>query len=346
MDGWFSQNAGPFLFGSAAVAWYLACSLLTACLIGRTDSPGRRAIAPFLCNIPIVFLSISQGRFEIAVGIIFATSVAALTLVLGLVIQSAPGAEATLSRRAWAMVLPVALVNLLIGFRSGFHRLDALILLAQGLAILPLWRESFANSDKPSYDPAKFPSRAALMFGGLLLAIFAGAAGSSAAHQLSLNLKLPSAGLVTAVIVTPALALPQIGVGLRATHEGRFDHAASGLVGFVLLNLCLLLPLATLAQSAMPLFDPPPQAMIAPATLPATTSAADAPPPIIETRSVLPFPMAVWRVDTVLLVAVGLLLLPVSQGKWSLGKTEGIALMITYAIFMLLTVLAVATNWL
>jgi hypothetical protein len=46
-----------------------------------------------------------------------------------------------------------------------------------------------------------------------------------------------------------------------------------------------------------------------------------------------------WRIDTVVLIVVGVLLLPVSIGKWRLGREEGMVLLAGY-FFYLTTTLA------
>jgi Ca2+/Na+ antiporter len=49
------------------------------------------------------------------------------------------------------------------------------------------------------------------------------------------------------------------------------------------------------------------------------------------------YPMAVWRVDTVVLILLALLLLPVGMGRWTLGRREGAGLIIGYAAYLVLT---------
>jgi hypothetical protein len=48
--------------------------------------------------------------------------------------------------------------------------------------------------------------------------------------------------------------------------------------------------------------------------------------------------MLAWRLDTVLLVALGIMMLPVSVGRWMLGRYEGMGLMIGYAMYLMLVV--------
>ena len=41
-----------------------------------------------------------------------------------------------------------------------------------------------------------------------------------------------------------------------------------------------------------------------------------------------------------ILVALGLLMLPIALGRWSLGLPEGYALIVTYTVYMVMTVWA------
>ena len=78
-----------------------------------------------------------------------------------------------------------------------------------------------------------------------------------------------------------------------------------------LLNLCLLLPVLAIAWRV--------RRMLAPwATEPEW----------------LPFPMAAWRLDAVLILIVGAVLLPVALGRWKLGRTEGVVLVVVYAAYL------------
>ena len=91
--------------------------------------------------------------------------------------------------------------------------------------------------------------------------------------------------------------------------------------GVVLLNLCLLLPGLILGWYLR-------QRLVSPAQDP----------------SGLPLPMAVWRVDMVVLVVLGMMLAPVALGHWRLGKIEGMALIVGYAAY-LIAATALGVRW-
>lgn len=329
-----AERSGMFLLSVAAVAWYVASTLVAGALAGGRESPGRRALAHVLVMLPIVVAAIVAGRYEVAVGMIFATSVSCMTLVLGIVIVSAPPSHPGLHRGTWGLLLPLALICMLIGLSGGFKPIHAVILLIEGAALLLLWRAPVASSQ--SQRPARVERRRPFaLLAGLFFAIAAGYAGLGASNAISSELHLPGQGLVTALMLAPALVLSMVGAGLQALHEYDFDHAVGTLVAFVMLNLCAVLPLATALWLTRPHWQAENNNMAVIATTAPATLPAPPKPPVA-----LPYPMSVWRVDTVLLVAVGMLLLPVSLGRWSLGQVEGIGLILAYVAFMAMTAIA------
>jgi hypothetical protein len=195
----------------------------------------------------------------------------------------------------------------------------------------------------------------------IVAALVASFAGIVASEQIASTLNVSGLGLIAALILSPALLLSTIGTSSADASEGRFDDAVASLVGFMLLNLCAVLPLTTALWLTRPHWNaglhrlvaatPPVAAPVrttattTPSSHPATRASAKAAlvsdaAPTDETIPLhLPYPMAVWRVDTVLMIAVGLLLLPVALGRWSLGRAEGAGLIGAYVIYMILTTL-------
>ncbi|WP_428937216.1 hypothetical protein [Fontivita pretiosa] len=380
-----SQRAAIALLVLAVAGWYVAAKALDEAIQGRRHTPGRRALAWWVPTALVVIISLLANHPEIAIGVIFASSVACLTLVLGIVtIAAQPHAEHPVSaaqRRTWAFVLPAALVSLLAGFSGELRWTHAGILAIQGLAILSLWID-------PTRNPAAAPSggtfagttpdragslaqRMSQLALAVVLAVVAGWGGVIAARDLSAQLGLSSAALPAALMLAPALVLPMIGTGSILAHEGRYEQVVTSQVGFVLLNLCGLLPLATTLWQTRAYWQRPVQTVMSrvdaklaaaavepgagaaaaraasgssdpsgattwPATAPTTWAGSTTQPDEGE-RSGLPYPIGVWRVDTVLLIAAGLLLLPVALGRWSLGQLEGFGLLAAYITYMILT---------
>jgi hypothetical protein len=51
----------------------------------------------------------------------------------------------------------------------------------------------------------------------------------------------------------------------------------------------------------------------------------------------MPYPMTVWRIDTVLVLVLGFALIPISLGRWSLGRAEAGGLIAGYVLYLALT---------
>jgi Ca2+/Na+ antiporter len=346
-----AEKATLILLGVAAAGWYVSSRAALQALTAAGNSPGRRALGYWLPTAMVVIGALIIGRAEIAVGIIFATSVAALTLVLGIITLTARHTHTTESRRLWAFVLPVALIALLIGFSGGISWRHVPILLLEGAVLAALWNEPAVArlASEGATDPAApdstatSPDRRSDNSLLLLFAVLAGGmstwAGLVAGVDLANQLELPGAGLVAALMLAPALVLSMIGTGSMLASDGRYDQAVSSQVAYVLLNLCLLLPVATTLWLTRPHWHAPFQARLTPSTnpgtAPATTGALESPD--AGPTPALIYPMGVWRIDTVILIALGLLLLPVALGKWSLGMSEGFGLIVGYTAYMVLT---------
>ena len=57
---------------------------------------------------------------------------------------------------------------------------------------------------------------------------------------------------------------------------------------------------------------------------------------ILQNGQPLTYPLATWRVDAVVLVVLGFAMLPVSLGRWELGRWEGAGLILGYAMYLIL----------
>lgn len=355
-NGSGSDTAALALMFLAAAGWYASSRAAAEALAGDRVAPGLRGIAQWLPTAIAVVGALLAGRSEIAVSIIFASSVAAVTLVLGILTIAARHTHPTLPRRIWAFILPVALILMLIGFSGGVRWIHVAILALEGLALLTLWNDAPIVRDEDGatlHRVEAAPKRRSLVGATVLLlvAMLAGAvaawAGILSAVDLSHRLELPNAALVAALMLSPALVLSMIGSGSILANDGRYDEIVHATVAYVLLNLLALLPVSAVMWMTRPHWQPAVNSAYAsyahrpttlPTTAPATTQSQSDPEP--PAAPALPYPIAVWRIDTVILVALGLLLLPVALGRWSLGLPEGYALIITYTIYMFLTVWA------
>src|SRR5438132_6816225 len=93
----------------AAVGWYVAARLAVAALAGRRAAPLARGTAHAIPVLILALIAIVRHQPQIAIGVVFGSCVAALSLVLGVVTFTAPPDTITIeARRTWGFVLPTA----------------------------------------------------------------------------------------------------------------------------------------------------------------------------------------------------------------------------------------------
>jgi Ca2+/Na+ antiporter len=312
------EFASFLLLGGSAVAFYSAARAAGDVLIptgssAHANAPAKRAIihAAMTLIVGLVAIFHRPALLDIAVGVPFSAAVAAITLALGIVLFVAPPEPANggfASRTArpkqiWAFLLPTGLLSLLIGFTGELTMRSGLMLAAEGAAILTVVsgsRSRSAASLERLADDSTDSARANI-------------------HPI-LALQSPAfrPGVSAVLALGPAIVLPMIPPLATLAERGRRDEATSSIVAFALLNICLVVPLLIIAHRLIP-------------SVIATTQP-------IEVAS-LPFPILVWRLDTILLSTVGLLLLPTAIGRWTLSRGEGVALIGFYVLYLFLTLL-------
>ncbi|MDB5323550.1 MAG: sodium:proton exchanger [Phycisphaerales bacterium] len=348
---------GPTILLAGMVALF-ACSRVLAARIARTDlSIGLRAIAYF---IPIAAASIAAtllGRPEIAVGIIFGTSVGAMTTVIGFIALASPvEAGPPRWRRLWPFQLAAALLVFVMGFKGTFNWHDAIALSIEGLLLYSLWndrcgleeiepengrtgesvslpvsgspplRVNYASRPVPVWTPASvllFTAEMALI--AILLWIGSWSITQGTVRTAA-NLRGMSTSALAGSIVSLALVMPMTYGTWRRSTGGRGWGLVTTQIGVVLLNLCLLLPALILL---------PYLAVHVPVI---TYWAGDSMLWNERLPKLLLFPTPMWRIDNVLLIIVGVLLLPVAIGKWSLGREEGLVLIAGYFFYLTATI--------
>jgi Ca2+/Na+ antiporter len=349
-----APGIGALLIACSAVALYVAARVI----VHGMTSAGRPlglwyALAHWL---PIMFVALAatiEDRTDIAVGVAFATSVAALSLNLGVVAAGGAGPQRVpASARAWPFVLPASLLALTAGFSGHLTIVHAAVMLAQGIVFLIAWPRTVpASADGPLplldpgaitelsgpppaspvlprvlplFRPAPRPTRLAEIFLGLLLASLGAWGAVHGAVRLADETKIMTVGLVAAAVIGPLLMLPAVNSGTNLGQRGLWGVATDSYVILTLLNLCLLLPMIVVASYLRRVY---------------LLTMSDRPVEISFERSLEPiyYPMAVWRVDTVVLILLALLLVPVGMGRWTLGRREGAGLIIGYAAYLVLT---------
>ncbi len=267
---------------------------------------------------------------EIAVTVIFSSSVAALCLALGLSSYLAPMRAVPPRSRAWAFLLPVALLTFVAGFAGELNAIHAAMLLVLAAFILPVWLERApGDSDSAQYEVADDRTWNGWRIAELTVSIGLAGIGAFGAVKGTVAVTTSAASqsaqlstaVVAAAILSPLLILPSLGTSASIAQRTDSGPAAAALVGTVLLNLGLILPFVILLQY--------------------TTSYVTSGVP--RKAGPLPFPPSLWRIENVILIILGLLLLPVALGRWLLGRGESILLILGYATYLMLSALASRT---
>jgi len=341
-----------FMLFVAGAALYTSARAAVGATGGGQDNPTRTAIGHWLPVAVVAIVATLLDRSDVAVGVIFSVSVACLSIVpgLGLLVGRLDKPEwpddEPVAARPTGGLLAVGLMLLLIGFAGRFTLIHGLILAFQGVAVLLL-----RKPDRVTPQTLSGPMRLALFVLVLVVSTLGAYVATRGMAVIVRRSPFFSFATLSTVALGPLLSLPMIGAATEQSRFGRSDAVLRGGITVTLLNFCLLLPLViglfhllpqkiTLPLSLDPTVGfPTTVPTTGPSTL-ATTgpTTAAAPDPINDDsfggRS-LSYPLAVWRIDTVLLVALGFLLLPVGQGRWKLGAIEGVVLIVVYTAYVM-----------
>ncbi len=375
-----------FLFSSAGLVLYVASRAAVDALTATDDPlPGRMAFAQWVPIAWAAILAAAAGHTDIAITLIFATSVTVLALDLGVLTILSPRQDIVLrNARVWPLLIPAAMLPLLAGFSSTLTWIHACMMILLGFAVAGAWRacesipdavyvRPLARSDPPDKSatnpPGGFPvvpvavgrgavapmpqtgttTRRPIRLVQLIISILLAGVGGWIAVLAILATGQRSRSVLATAIISPLLTLPVLGTGAIAAGNRKMGAVTANLVGIVLLNLCALLPavifISYIRQAidlARPTFAT--TAIMSPAATsrPANseTSPTTAPSPAItdvSSQQLQPvhFPIAVWRIDCILVMALGLLLIPISLGRWTLERSEGLALAFGYIAYLI-----------
>lgn len=201
-----------------------------------------------------------------------------------------------------------------------------LVLLIQGAVIASLW-----FPDRPAAAPPQPKTRALaplLIVAWTLLVLAAAALATSlavrGAERLTRLQPIYSAAALAASAFSIVLALPTISTGMPLAAERRAPLAITAHVIIVILNLCGLLPLLFamwhlgLAPSLRPLHQP------------------FSPRRLFDVEPLFTFPVGIWRIDNILLILLGLMLVPVALGRLRLPRWAAALLIAGYCAYLLL----------
>ena len=234
-------NLSVLMLAGAAFAFYVASRLGVWALQSRIDPAGQQDVGPatlaqWLPVATVATLALRDAP-EVSVSIIFASSVACLTLVPGTSFFAAPPVEALDSRhrRAWGMLLPAAVLTLLAGFAAQFTLMHAAVMALQGIAALTLWMTSAPRELPTNPHPSAPQVSPSVGAGFRLLALavwlaltFIGACvAMRAANRMTHEVNRLTGAMIAAVMIAPAAALPMIGSSLDWARQGRTGSAVS-----------------------------------------------------------------------------------------------------------------------
>jgi Ca2+/Na+ antiporter len=326
-------------------------------------APGRRALAHWLPVAATVIVAAVLGQTGIAIGVIFGSSVAVLSSVTGFVaVMGAPGpAESpAIVKRVWTFLPVPVLLAFFVGFQGSLGWFEAAVLLAQGMLVLLVWRGE-AGVPAAGAEPTGLTGETASRPGGgvvlrriieaiLLIGLAALAAWSATRGAQKLQQsdhRYPAAALAP-MLMSVVLAMPMISTGVPAAVDGKAWAALTGQVGVVLLNLCVLLPVAVMIPSGIDLArfltghgveGPATMPASAPSTVPASSMPASMPAsmPVWGGWEMVPYPRLAWRIDTVALMILSLMFAGAAAGKLRIDRRLGPALITAYFIYLVAT---------
>ena len=325
------------IIGAALV--YVASRSAADALAGARGNAGLRAIGHCL---PVAIVSLMClhpsmtrpgtdmiGRPQIAIGLIFSTSVACLSLVLGVSTYMSPLTHFPPARKIWPFIMPAALIALVAGFNGHLTIIHAGIFALLGVAVLNFAvglepGESTARETEPVAKPAW--SRWSQFVLSALLTLIGGWAMARGASGIEQTSRVLTGVVLAGTVIGPLISMPVLGTCSKLAEQGKTESAVSTLVAMVLINLCAILPLVIAVHYLQGVMNVPD----ARASLDPTVVAATQP------TLAAPFPLVSWRIDSVLLVLLGFAMIPWSLGRWTISRLESIALIIAYAIYLAL----------
>jgi Ca2+/Na+ antiporter len=328
---------------------------------GHDAEPVGLSAVGFFIPIAIASLvALFLGSPDVAVGIVFGTSVGALTSVIGFTALAEP-ITANGPRhwtRLWPFALAASLIVFIAGFRGVFQWHDAVALLTEGAVLFGLVFDPTENPKAsqqvhetphgPPFQPSGTLNYISAAPGGrpgiqwerlglaacelvliaALLWVASLAATRGAVRTGEMLRGAISASALAGSVISLALVLPMTWGAWRRAEGGRSWSPVSTQACVVLLNLCLLLPLLILTPYAA-------------AKVPQLSRfAGDALAYGEGLPRLLLYPAPMWRIDNVVMIIASALLLPVSLGRWNLGREEGMVLIAGYFFYLTATLLS------
>ena len=356
-----AQRTLIYLLAGGGVLTYVASKAAVDAIVGKSlATPRRLAVGHWVSPAVVTLVAMAIGRPDVAVSLVFATSVVCLTLGVGALLTLGHTIAAGERRSASVMLLPITLAAFLAGLHGTLTLTHAGALALLGVIAVSLWSGPNWN-DTPKLATARRGHAATRIVQLLLAAALAGVGGWAAIRGISgvhPSNGIATPGLLTVTLLAPLLVLPALGTGMDLAYKNRAAVAYDGLIGLVLLNLCVLLPVCTVEANlhllqrsvttllpptndavsvAVPTSEPLTGASSRPTTAASQPAPPDTPAEAASTDGLI-FPRTSWRVDAVALVVLAVLLLPIGLGRWPLTLGDGIGLILAYLVYVAVAV--------
>lgn len=316
-----ARVGGEALLIVGVIVQYAATRLALGGVRGDAVAPGHRALAQWLPIAATALAALAMRQPGVAIALVFGSSVACLSLVVGLSGYVSPPRQLPPTRRVWVLVLPAAILVMLAGFHGSFTWYHAIMLLIMGMAFLGVWTEPSAEEGVSAVDsqPDGGSRAGILIVAALAVAAIGAWAAARGAVVTGEHSRMLTGEFLGATVLSPLLLLPALGAGSIAAQRGHMGEVTSSLCGTVLLNLCALLPLIILANYLIEGFA---HLHTAPGLRQAFAAAAT------------PYPLVTWRVDSIVLIVLGFALIPIAMGRWLPERFESMLLVAVYAAYL------------
>lgn len=296
------------LLGIAAILFYGATHLLWF------QTGGHQTRHPFVRGVFLAWPSILVagwacwiGESGKAIALLTSGAVIFITLLLGVVAMSGPAGG--IGSSGLKMLAPLSVGTFIIGLSGELRPIHAWSLL--GMMVLLVW----AFPRTYSVSPVKTGIRGWVY---TVLLYLVGVVVMSIA--VSRIVELPVLPLLGPVVV-PLTVLGSIGLLVTDLQRGSSSSEADAvqtICGGAVTLLGMGLPCVILLGHWT-------GGAVSSTTQPLVT------PPVV-------MPLQAWRIDTVLLTVLSVILLPVGLGRFRLGRLEGVLLVLTCVLFLVVTV--------
>lgn len=278
--------------------------------------------------LPIVAVAIAftvMGFGGLSIAILCTASVMMLTLGLGVTAAGASSAEGVASP-SLRLVAPLAACTFIVGFSGELSIIHAIAIGV--VALLALW-----SAPRPVVSAGTGSQLRSIPLAlGIIIAL-GGAGIIVMAAYVFITRVSNITGTPITVIMAPALLLSVLGLFAHEARRGAGDSAIDATSSFVVTclggqALTILLAHLLRTSSMADLIERSTEHV----TVPSTTQAQRAVDAVSSVPAIV-MPMATWRVDSVLLVVVSTLLIPVGTGHLRLGRIEGFGLIFLYLFY-------------